>query len=74
MIDRALLAGLPAQATRIATIALPAFPLNGRDARALGLSQGKEIGEALAAVRAWWVRHDFRPYRAACLAALERRV
>jgi poly(A) polymerase len=74
MIDRALLAGLPAQATRIATIALPAFPLNGRDARALGLSQGKEIGEALAAVRAWWVRHDFRPDRAACLAALERRV
>ncbi|MEQ9639660.1 MAG: CCA tRNA nucleotidyltransferase [Alphaproteobacteria bacterium] len=72
MIDRALLAGLPDQAARIAAIDLPDFPLDGHDAHAVGIA-GPAVGAALAAVRGWWAARDFRPDRAACLAELRRR-
>lgn len=73
MIDRALLAGQPQQARRIIGIELPAFPLKGHDAHALGAA-GPRVGEVLDAVRGWWAARDFQPDRAACLAELARRV
>jgi poly(A) polymerase len=50
------------------------FPLKGRDAAALGIAQGPEIGRLLAAVEAWWEDGDFRADRKAALAELRRRV
>jgi poly(A) polymerase len=49
----------------------PAFPLAGRDARALGIPPGPRIGQLLAAVRRWWEEGDFAADRAACLARLK---
>jgi poly(A) polymerase len=48
----------------------PSFPLRGRDALALGLAPGPEIGRLIAAVERWWIDGDFRADRAACLARL----
>jgi poly(A) polymerase len=48
----------------------PSFPLRGRDALALGLTPGPEIGRLIAAVERWWIDGDFRADRAACLARL----
>ncbi|MFZ4761534.1 MAG: CCA tRNA nucleotidyltransferase [Alphaproteobacteria bacterium] len=45
------------------------FPLNGHDAMALGL-QGQMVGNALKAVRAWWVEHNFQPNYQSCLEKL----
>jgi poly(A) polymerase len=53
---------------------LPAFPLRGRDATALGIKPGPRVGELLAEVEAWWESGDFRATRKACLAELKRRV
>jgi len=47
-----------------------AFPLQGRDATALGVPAGPRVGALLAAVEAWWVAEDFAPDRAQCLARL----
>jgi hypothetical protein len=44
----------------------PTFPLGGRDALALGLSPGPEIGQALAAVESWWVDSGFTADATAC--------
>ena len=49
---------------------LPAFPLRGRDALALGLQPGPEVGRLIDAVERWWIDGDFRADRAACLAQL----
>ncbi len=49
---------------------LPAFPLRGRDALALGLPPGPEIGRLIDEVERWWIDGDFRADRAACLARL----
>ena len=46
------------------------FPLRGRDALALGVPPGPELGDMLDAVEAWWEAEDFRPDREACLARL----
>ncbi|HSO41959.1 MAG TPA: CCA tRNA nucleotidyltransferase, partial [Rhodospirillales bacterium] len=48
----------------------PRFPLRGRDAIALGVTQGPEIGRLLKKVEAWWEQNDFAPDHAACLERL----
>lgn len=53
-----------------AEAALPAFPLRGRDALALGLAPGPRVGKLIDDVEAWWIDGDFRADRAACLARL----
>ncbi len=48
----------------------PSFPLRGRDAQALGVPKGPEVGRLLEAVEDWWIAEDFAPDRAACLERL----
>jgi poly(A) polymerase len=50
------------------------FPLRGRDAQALGLSPGPDVGRLLREVESWWLDQDLAPSRADCLAELKRRV
>lgn len=47
------------------------LPVKGKDALALGLPEGPEIGRLIASLEAWWIAEDFRPDRAACLEKLE---
>lgn len=49
---------------------VPAFPLKGEDATALGMAPGPRVGSLLAAVRRWWEDGDFTAERDACLAKL----
>jgi poly(A) polymerase len=46
------------------------FPLRGRDVTKLGIPAGPAVGDALAAVKAWWEAGDFRADRKECLAHL----
>jgi poly(A) polymerase len=66
-LDAAFEAAL-AEAERLAGIA---FPLFGRDALALGVREGPELGRLLDAAEAWWAERDFAPNREACLARLK---
>lgn len=50
------------------------FPLGGRDALALGLAPGPEVGRLLAEVRDWWAERDFTPSHAECSAELNYRI
>jgi poly(A) polymerase len=50
------------------------FPLRGRDATALGVPEGPEVGRLLAEVEAWWEEGDYRASRKAALAELRRRL
>jgi poly(A) polymerase len=52
----------------------PPFPLNGADIKALGVAEGRELGELRRALEAWWVAQDFIPDRQAALAELRARV
>jgi len=77
--DRAWLVGdaVPgwnAVRARIAALPRPVFPLEGRDALALGLSPGPAVGELLRDMRAWWLDGGCRANAAACRAELARRV
>jgi len=65
--DSTLKAAL-AEAERLAAIE---FPLFGRDARALGVREGPELGDLLDAVEAWWAERDFAPSRDDCLNRLK---
>jgi poly(A) polymerase len=47
------------------------FPLQGRDAVALGIQPGPGLGALLAEIEAWWIAEDFQPDRQACLARLK---
>jgi poly(A) polymerase len=58
-----------AEAERLAGIA---FPLFGRDALALGVREGPELGRLLDAVEAWWAERDFVPSREDCLEHLKQ--
>jgi len=55
---------------RIGAMPRPVFPLQGRDALAAGLAPGPAMGQALAAVRAWWLAGGCEADAAACRAAL----
>lgn len=57
-----------------ATWPKPDFPLGGADAKALGMTEGRALGDALRAVEAWWIAGDFQADRAACLARLRKEV
>lgn len=50
----------------------PAFPVAGRDLKAIGVPPGPAIGEALAKAEAWWMAEDFRPGRDDVLAFVKR--
>jgi len=50
----------------------PAFPLQGRDALALGLPHGPRIGQLLAAARDWWLDGGAQADHAACLDKLRQ--
>jgi len=57
---------------RLATMAVPVFPLEGRDVLALGVSPGPQVGALLRAVRAWWLAGGCVADAAACRAELAR--
>ncbi|MGQ0662513.1 MAG: CCA tRNA nucleotidyltransferase [Pseudomonadota bacterium] len=46
------------------------LPVKGRDARALGLAPGPDIGRLIGEVERWWEAGDYRAGRAECLAHL----
>jgi poly(A) polymerase len=50
---------------------IPTLPVSGRDALALGIEPGPEVGTLLRAVEAWWIDGDFSANRGAALAKLE---
>jgi len=49
----------------------PQFPLRGRDALALGVRHGPEVGKLLKAIEAWWEEGEYRADREACLEKLK---
>jgi poly(A) polymerase len=57
---------------RLASMTPPVFPLQGRDGLALGLTPGPALGEALRAVRGWWLARGCIDDREACRAQLAR--
>ena len=59
---------------RLLALPRPVFPLEGRDALALGVPPGPGVGELLRGVRAWWMEGGCRAGAAACRAELARRV
>ncbi len=59
---------------RLTALPRPVFPLEGRDALALGAAPGPAVGAALRKVRAWWLEQGCTPDREACVAALRSRL
>ncbi len=49
---------------------IPALPVSGRDALALGVEPGPRVGELLREVKAWWIEGDFKADREAALEKL----
>ena len=71
LLDRALLAGAaPAFRSRLLAIEAPVFPLEGRDALAMGMAPGPRVGVALASVRQWWWEGGCVATKGACLERL----
>ncbi len=54
----------------IERLASKRFPLLGRDALALGVCEGPELGHLLESVEEWWAERDFAPSREDCLTRL----
>jgi poly(A) polymerase len=52
----------------------PEFPIKGRDAAALGVPAGPEIGRLLKDLEAWWIAGDFAADREQVLGELRRRI
>lgn len=50
----------------------PQLPVSGLDLVELGVKPGPHVGDILRLVEDWWVRRDFTPDRAACLAAIRK--
>jgi len=77
LIDRTWLAGGAGEQWdglrgRLAALPQPVFPLEGRDALALGATPGPAVGAALRQVRNWWLSRGCTPDREACIDALHR--
>jgi poly(A) polymerase/tRNA nucleotidyltransferase (CCA-adding enzyme) len=75
LIGRVWLADLPPdeganRRARLATIQKPIFPLEGRDALALGAAPGPAVGAALRRVRAWWMDGGCVATKPACQSRL----
>ncbi len=58
---------------RLAAMPRPIFPLAGRDAVALGVAPGPQVGRLLREVREWWLAGGCVADAAACRAELSRR-
>jgi poly(A) polymerase len=52
---------------RLAAMPRPVFPLEGRDALALGAAPGPAVGVALREVRDWWLAQGCTADRTACM-------
>ncbi len=79
LLGRAWLAGDAGPAweavrVRLQALPRPVFPLEGRDALALGVPPGPAVGELLRGVRDWWMEGGCRANAAACRGELARRV
>jgi poly(A) polymerase/tRNA nucleotidyltransferase (CCA-adding enzyme) len=77
--DRTWLAGggapeWTALRARLAAIPRPIFPLEGRDALALGEPEGPRVGALLREVRLWWLHSGCVADKAACREELRRRM
>ena len=59
---------------RLAVLPRPTFPLEGRDALALGVPPGPAVGDLLRGVRDWWMAGGCLASAAACRAELARRL
>jgi poly(A) polymerase len=57
---------------RLMAMTPPVFPLQGRDAVALGLTQGPRVGQVMRQVRAWWLARGCVDDAEACRAELAR--
>jgi tRNA nucleotidyltransferase/poly(A) polymerase len=57
---------------RLASMAVPDFPLAGADVVAMGIPPGPAVGAALASLRAWWLAGGCVADRAALLARLRQ--
>ncbi len=57
---------------RLSRLPRPVFPLEGRDALALGVAPGPAVGALLRAAREWWMAGGCVADRAACRAELAR--
>jgi hypothetical protein len=66
VLDWALVNNSLSHAMAIKDADLKPFPLSGKDAIALGLPAGPEIGEWLAKVEDWWLSQGFAPDHDAC--------
>jgi len=61
------------RALRIAeTWERPVFPLKGKDILDLGVEEGSEVGDVLAAMKEWWIYRDFAPDRDSLLFEVRR--
>lgn len=49
----------------------PSLSIGGKDAAALGLKEGPEMGNAIRAVENWWIDGDFQASRNECLEKLK---
>jgi tRNA nucleotidyltransferase/poly(A) polymerase len=73
--DRTWLAGgagptWDALRARVSALPRPVFPLEGRDALALGASPGPPVGVALRQVRDWWLAQGCTADRSSCMEML----
>ena len=59
---------------RLERMAVPVFPLQGRDLAAAGLAAGPAMGELLRALRGWWLAGGCTADAAECRAELARRL
>jgi len=50
----------------------PVFPLSGSDIMSLGVPEGAQVGEVLAAMKDWWIYRDFEPDRDTLLFEVRR--
>jgi poly(A) polymerase len=58
----------------VGTWNVPKFPLDGRDAKAAGVSEGPRVGAILKELEQWWIENDFVPDRNALLARLNEAI
>ncbi len=73
LIGRSWLAGQPDSVReRLRALATPKFPLEGRDALALGILPGPRVGDLLRQVRAWWLAGGCHATAEQCRAELAR--
>ena len=74
LIDRVRLdGGDPELRQRLTATPAPVFPLEGRDALAIGVPPGPVVGALLRSVRQWWLEGGCVAERPACMAELARR-